>query len=110
MLAPVTTPRRVDVPDPAGRLRHLHRELSGLAAKLAAGQLGSKGVGRLSAILNETARHASHESGYRRVYDRALQIQKRALRPPRAKRRNGTGLSQGGREVLGGIAGSRRGH
>lgn len=109
MLTAVTNP--TPGPNPAGRLRDLHRELSELAGKLAAGgQLGPKGLRRLDAIIDETARLVERRPVYRRVYERALEIQKRALRPPWAKGRNETGLTEGGHEVLGGLPGTRRGH
>ncbi len=95
--------------------REIHRELSELAAKQ---QLGRKGQRRLEEILNEVAGLASKRPEYRRLYERALQIQKRALTPPRRKKRPGDaagffqnpGLSHRGREILSGLPSSRRGH
>lgn len=98
----MTTTRRADSP-----LSRLHGELSELAAKQ---PLQGKNLRRLQAIVNGTAPLAARDPGYRRVYERALRIQKKALRPPRAKRRNETGLTYGGREVLGGAPSTRRGH
>lgn len=113
----VTNARGVDRPD--SRLGDLHRELSELAAKQAGNQqLAGKSLRRLQAIVNGTAPLAARDPGYRKVYERALRIQKKALRPPRAKGPTGKprrlvrspGLSYGGREVLGGLPGTRRGH
>lgn len=109
MLTAVTNPRGADRPD--SRIGRLHRELSELAAKQAGNQrLAGKSLRRLAAIVNGTAPLAARDPGYRRVYDRALRMQQKALRPPRAKRQNETGLTYGGREVLGGAPSSRRGH
>ncbi len=65
------------------KLREFHNELSELAAKQ---QLGRKALQRLEQILNEAASLASKRPEYRRLYDRALQIQRRALTPPRGKK------------------------
>lgn len=97
-------------------LKQLHGELSEMAAKL---PLGAKALRRLEEIINDAGSRAARHPGYRRLYDRALEIQKKALRPPRvkSKRRRGGGglvlsaeLTEGGREVLGGLPSSRRGH
>lgn len=102
-------------PQKGTTVREIHRELSELAAKQ---QLGRKSHKRLEEIVSEAARLASQRPEYRRLYERALQIQKKALTPPRAKKRRGDaagffqnpGLSQGGREILCGLPSSRRGH
>lgn len=98
-----------------GGVGHIHRELSELAAKQ---PLQGKSLRRIHEIVNETARLAKKGPAYRRVYERALQIEKKALRPPQQKRPTGKsrglvqnpGLTYGGREVLGGAPSSRRGH
>lgn len=106
---PVANPRAADRSE--SRLGDLHRELSELAAKQTGHQrLAGKSLGRLAAIVNQVAPLAARDPGYRRVYDRALRIQQKALRPPGVKWRNDTGLTSGGREVLGGLPGTRRGH
>ncbi|BBX06756.1 hypothetical protein [Mycolicibacterium aichiense] len=94
-------------------LGHIHRELSELAAKH---PLGPEGLGRLQAIVNDTARLAEKGPSYQRLYERALQIQKNALRPAQQKgpRGKARGLVQnpellyGGREVLGGAPSTGR--
>lgn len=96
-----------------GRVGHLHRELSELAAKQ---PLDGKSLGRIHEIVNETARLVEKGPAYPRLYERALQIQKKALRPPQQQRRTGKspGLVQnpellyGGREVLGGAPSTGR--
>lgn len=90
-----------------GGVGHIHSELSELAAKH---PLGPEGLGRLHEIVNETARLVEKGPAYRRLYERVLQIQKRALRP--APQKGPTGKSRGlvknpellygGHEVLGG--------
>lgn len=96
-----------------GGLGHVHRELSELAAKQ---PLDGKSLGRIHEIVNETARLVEKGPAYRRVYERALQIQKKALRPPQQKRATGKSrglvknpeLLYGGREVLGGAPSTGR--
>lgn len=115
MLPAVTsTPSR----DPA-RLRQLHRELSAMAAQP---RLKGKGVKRLEQILAETGPLVAHDDEYQRLYEWALRIHKGAAKAavaatPRPGRRVGPEglvrnpeLSHGGREVLGGLPGTRRGH
>jgi len=93
----------------------IHSELSEMAAKQ---ELGRKSRQRLEEIVNEAASLVSKGPDYRRLYERALQIQKKTLTPPRGSKWRGgpaglvqnSGLSQGGREVLGGLPSSRRGH
>lgn len=95
--------------------REIHTELSELAAKQ---PLGRKGQRRLEEILNEAAKLAGTRPEYRRLYERALKIQRRALTPPGKKRKPGDaagfshnpGLLQGGREILCGLPSSRRRH
>ena len=96
-------------------LGQIHSELSEMAAKQ---ELGRKSRQRLEEIINEAASLASKRPDYRRLYERALQIQKKTMTPPRGRKRRGgpaglvqsPGLSQGGREVLGGLPSSRRGY
>lgn len=87
--------------------------------KQKSGTLGRKRRERLDEIVNDAAKLVRKGPSYRWVYERALQIQEEALTPPptKGKRRVGpaglvlnTGLSQGGREVLGGLPSTRRGH
>lgn len=90
-----------------GRVGRIHRELSDLAAKQ---PLQGKSLGRLPEIVEETARLVKKGPAYQRAYEWALQIQKKALRPPQQKKATGKsrGLAKnpemlyGGREVLGG--------
>lgn len=102
------------------RLRQLHRELSAMAAQP---RLKGKGVKRLEQILAETGPLVAHDDEYRRIYQWALRLHKGASKPtgaptPRkgSKRVGPAGLvrnpelTQGGREVLGGLPGTRRGH
>lgn len=117
-----TRTRETGVPSPAakrpaekggGWLGHTHRELSGLAAKQ---PLQGKGLARLHEIVNEAARLVEKGPEYRRLYARALQMQKKALRPPRQKGPTGKSrglvrnpdLLYGGREVLGGAPSTGR--
>lgn len=117
-----TRAREAGVPLPAakrpaerggGWLGHIHRELSGLAAEQ---PLQGKGLARLHEIVNETARLVEKGPEYRRLYERALQIQKKALRPPQQKGPTGKSrglvknpeLLYGGREVLGGAPSTGR--
>lgn len=106
-------------------LREINSELAELAAKK---QLHPENhqrlkqiLNELEQILNEAARLASTRPESRRLYERALQSQQKALKlAARKKRQNwapgpagmvqNPGLSQGGREVLGGLPSSRRGH
>lgn len=95
--------------------REIHTELSELAAKQ---PLGRRGQRRLEEILNDVAKLAAKRPEYRRLYERALKVQRRALTPPGKKRKPGAaagfshnpGLSQGGREILCGLPSSRRRH
>ena len=108
-----------DSPSPKKKtLREMKSELSELAAME---QLGPDDRERIDQIVTEAASLASKGPEYRRLYERALQIQKKALKkaatPPRGQKQPGgprfarnPGLSHGGREVLGGLPSSRRGH
>ncbi|SRX96065.1 hypothetical protein MSP7336_04340 [Mycobacterium shimoidei] len=96
-----------------GRVGRIHRELSELAAMQ---PLQGKSLGRLHEIVEETARLVEKGPAYRRAYERALHIQKKALRPPQQKKATGKSrglvknpeLLYGGREVLGGAPSTGR--
>ncbi|MBN3458253.1 hypothetical protein JNN96_29870 [Mycobacterium sp. DSM 3803] len=96
-----------------GGVGQMHRELSELAATH---PLGPEGLGRLHEIVNEAARLVEKGSAYRRLYERALQIQRKALRPPQQTKATGKSrglvknpeLLYGGREVLGGAPSTGR--
>lgn len=106
-------------------LREINSELAELAAKKQLHPENHQRLKRilneLEQILNEAARLASTRPESRRLYERALRSQQEALalaaRKNRRNRASGPagmvqnrGLSQGGREVLGGLPSSRRGH
>lgn len=93
-------------------LRLIHDELTAFEAKH---QLGRRDSQRLNTILNQAGRQIAKGPGYRRVYDRALRIQRKkimALAPSKRRRGGVTNPDrfEGGREVLGGLPSSRRGH
>ncbi|WP_170092323.1 hypothetical protein [Mycobacteroides abscessus] len=105
-----------------GPLR-IRRELSEMADKQRLKQqLKRKDFTRLEKILSETGRLVAHDAEYRRLYQWALRIHKGASQTaaaskPRSGKRVGPEglvrnpeLSYGGREVLGGLPSSRRGH
>lgn len=113
-------PEKVQNAKAKGRtIEQIHRELSDMAIRQKSGTLGRKRRERLDEIVNDAAKLVRKGPPYRWLYERALQIQEKALTPPptKSKRRVGPaglvqnpGLSQGGREVLGGLPSSRRGH
>lgn len=94
-------------------LRLIHDELTAFEAEK---QLGREGSQRLDAIVNQAARQVAKGPGYRRVYERALRVQREKIMAPTRSKRRGSGgvrnpdLFQGGREVLGGLPSSRRGY
>ncbi|MCG7594592.1 hypothetical protein [Mycobacterium sp. PSTR-4-N] len=97
----------------------IHAELSQMATTQKSGTLGRKRRERLNKIINDAAKLTWKGPQYKRLYERALQIQEKDMRPSRPKRSRrvgpsglvqNPGLSEGGREVLGGLPSSRRGH
>ena len=93
-------------------LRLIHDELTTFEAKH---QLGRKDSSRLEKIVNQAGRQAARGPGYRRLYERALRVQRAKFMPPTRNKQRVRGVSnpdlfQGGREVLGGLPSSRRGH
>ena len=119
--APASTPASGDSPKRPS-LREINTELSELAARK---QLHPDNVHRLKQllaqieqILNDAAPLVASSPGSRRLYERALKSQRRALALVAGPNRGahpagfakGRGLTQGGREVLGGAPGSRRRH
>ncbi len=94
-------------------LRLIHDELTAFEVKH---QLGRKDSQRLDAIVNQAGRQAAKGPGYRRVYERALRVQREKIMAPARSKRRGRGVVsnpdrfEGGREVLGGLPSSRRGH
>lgn len=96
-----------------GGLGQMHRELSELAARHPVGPVGLR---RLDEIVNETAQLVGKGSAYQRLHERALQIQKKALRPPQQRKAadksrglvKNPELLYGGREVLGGAPSTGR--
>lgn len=113
-------PAKVKSSKPNGTtIEQIHSELSEMATTQKLGTLGRKRRERLDEIVNDAAKLVWKGPQYRWLYERALQIQEKTMRPPRPKsnRRVGPaglvqnpGLSQGGREVFGGLPSSRRGH
>lgn len=85
-------------------------------------RLKQKDVARLEQILTETGSLVAHDTEYQRLYQWALRLHKGAPKPtapstPRKGRRMGPAglvknpaLTSAGREVLGGLPSSRRGH
>lgn len=85
-------------------------------------RLKQKDVARLEQILTETGSLVAHDTEYQRLYQWALRLHKGAPKPtapstPRKGRRMGPAglvknpaLTSAGREVLGGLPGTRRGH
>jgi len=116
--APDTQALAVEEPVEQGP-RQIRRELTEMAAKP---RLKQKDVARLEQILTESGPLVAHDAEYQRLYQWALRLHKGAPKPtapstPRKGRRMGpAGLVQnpeftyGGREVLGGLPSSRRGH
>ena len=119
---PSSTPASADPPPKRATLREVNTELSELAARK---QLHPDDVQRLKRLLtqieriiNDTAPFVDSRPGSRREYERALKSQRRALAlaagPNRgthpAGRAQNRGLTQGGREILGGLPSSRRRH
>lgn len=111
-----------DPPPRRATLREINTELSELASRK---QLHPDNIHRLKQllaqieqILNDAAPLVASSEGSRRLYERALKSQRRALAlaggPNRSAHPAGwarnRGLTQGGREVLGGAPGSRRRH
>ncbi|MDH6245506.1 hypothetical protein [Mycobacterium sp. OTB74] len=99
-------------------LGQIRSDLSRLETKK---RLKNKDFIRLEEILSQTGSLVAKDREYERLYRWALGIHKGKSKPPsqppRANKRIGPsglvenpGLSQGGREVLGGLPGSRRGH
>ncbi|SIF25262.1 hypothetical protein [Mycobacteroides abscessus] len=99
--------------------RQLHRELAEMAAKP---RLKQKDVARLEQILTEAGSLVAHDTEYQRLYQWALRLHKGAPKPTVASLRTGgkrvgpaglvknPALTSAGREVLGGLPSSRRGH
>lgn len=117
---PTERPVTAAIPDePAGKrtLKQINSELSEIAAKQEPSHHDRL---RLEEIVSEAGRVASKGPAYQRLYDRALRIQTKTIfTRPGGNRRIGGGpaglvknpeLSQGGREVLGGLPSSRRRH
>lgn len=96
-----------------GVVGQMHRELSELGAEH---PLEPESLGRLHEIVNEAALLVEKGPAYQRLYQRALQIQKKALRPPQQTTATGKSrglvknpeLLYGGREVLGGAPSTGR--
>jgi hypothetical protein len=112
--APADTPAVKNPPEEGrSQVGRIHRELSELAAKQ---PLQGKSLGRLHELVEETARLLKKGPAYQRAYERALQIQKKALRPPQQKKATGKSrglvknpeMLYGGREVLGGAPSTGR--
>lgn len=116
--APDTQAPAVEEPVEPGPQK-IRRELTEMAAKP---RLKQKDVTRLEQILTEMGPLVAHDAEYRRLYQWALRLHKGAPKPtapstPRKGRRMGPAglvqnpeLTSGGREVLGGLPSSRRGH
>ncbi|MGV0581390.1 hypothetical protein ABQE57_22245 [Mycolicibacterium elephantis] len=98
------------------RLRLIHEELTAIDAKVSGGSIGKKARKRLDQIVSQAGRQAKKGPGYRRLYERALRVQRKVIMAPtRSKPRGRASVSNpdlflGGREVLGGLPSSRRGH
>ena len=120
--APSSPPASADPPPRRANLREINTELSELASRK---QLHPDNIhrlkqllGQIEQILNDAAPLVASSEGSRRLYERALKSQRRALAliagPNRGTHPAGwarnRGLSQGGREILGGLPSSRRRH
>lgn len=94
-------------------LQLIHDKLTALEANYAFGKKARK---RLDEIVNQAGRQAKKGPGYRRIYERALRVQRKAIMAPTRSKPQGRqsvsnpDLFEGGREVLGGLPSARRGH
>lgn len=122
---PSSPPVSDDPPPKQATLREIKTELSELASRK---HLQPEDIHRLKQLLpqieqviNDAAPFVASRPASRRVYEQALNSQRRALAlaagSTRVKRgahpaglAQGRGLTQSGREVLGGAPGSRRRH